>query len=160
MTAKLNTRNNRIQQEEQKPDSAKGGMPAKCRLVSKQQRAAAKRQQQLQQNTDSKVKWDLWLLIWQLLNQNNANSKPAKQRHKKPGLLCLWSWSVRTRTKCARNSTSGSPGGSWWTKFHCVMLPQGHAQVSQGQGQPHSCCTLWEAQEDGWQRWKLIYCEC
>jgi len=39
-----------------KPDSAKGGMPAKCRLVSKQQRAAAKRQQQLQQNTDSKVK--------------------------------------------------------------------------------------------------------
>jgi len=56
MTAKLNKTNNRIQQEEEELDSAKGGMPAKCRLVSKLQRVAAKRQQQLQQNTDSKVK--------------------------------------------------------------------------------------------------------
>jgi len=61
--------------------------------------------------------------IYQLLNQNDANSKPAKQRHKMDGLLCCWSWSVRTGTKCAQNFTSGSPGGSWWTKFHCVVLP-------------------------------------
>jgi len=56
LTAKLNKTNNRIQQEEQSQIQQKGGMPAKCRLVSKQQRAAAKRQQQLQQYMDSKVK--------------------------------------------------------------------------------------------------------
>ncbi len=67
------------------------------------------------------IAW-LSLFVWQLFNQNNANSKSAKQRHKMGWTMC-WSWSVRTEEKCTRNSTSGSPGGSWWTKFHRGVHP-------------------------------------
>jgi len=35
----------------------------------------------------------------------------------------LWNWSCEKQGKCARNSTSGSPGGSWWTKFHHDVCP-------------------------------------
>jgi len=59
---------------------------------------------------------------WQLFNQNDANSKSAKQRPK-TGWTRHWGWSVRKRTKCPRKCTSWSPGGSWWTKFHCVVYP-------------------------------------
>jgi len=65
---------------------------------------------------------DLNSVPWQLSNQNDANSKSAKQRSK-TGWTRLWSWSVRNKEKCARNCTSWSPEGSWWTKFHCVVLP-------------------------------------
>jgi len=56
--------------------------------------------------------------LTQMMQTASLQSKVQKQVG-----LGTWSWSVRKGTRCARNCTSWSPGGSWWTKFHCVVHP-------------------------------------
>jgi len=60
----------------------------------------------------------------------------CKDNGTKRGGLGTWadiSKTTKRMNNALKNCTSWSPGGSWWTKFPCVVHP--HAQLLQGQGQ-------------------------
>jgi len=55
---------------------------------------------------------------------NDANNKSAKTMVKRVD------WELELKSQKQQNvrtmhlkNTSWSPGGSWWTKFHCVVHP-------------------------------------
>jgi len=63
---------------------------------------------------------------WQLLNQNNAKQQVCKAKAQKrvDQALELKSQQQQKRmNNVLKNCTSWSPGGSWWTKLHCVVHP-------------------------------------
>jgi len=83
-TAKLNTTNSRIQQEYQSQIQQRDCQPnVDWWMINKGQQTKTDNNSRAQ---TQKLRWDLWLLIWQLLNKSNANSKSAKQRLKRGGL--------------------------------------------------------------------------